>query len=1180
MNLFPLFERASVFGLAALVVASIAQKWLDGRVPASWRVWLWRVALVQCALALLPLSPLRLAVWSPSPIAPVAVLEKNAPRFPLPAPLEPVVPSATDSSSSSSPALPVSPRATSLPEVAPLPRVSPPIETMRASRPFDWRGLVFAFYTLGLGVQFVLLLRSWQRVRRMIGACTPIQNAQIHVQLNQTARRMNVSPSPRLLQSEDGAPFLVGIFVPAIVLPRAPLATQSRDLEVVLAHELAHQKRRDLVWNAFLWPVQALFWFHPLVWIARRFLLLETESACDEMVLSSTRITPKFYGALLVHTMNTQETPFAAGVADGFFALKTRLIRLNRTPKRPHWALRVAFAVALCLAFGALVPLRFVARAQSAAVSPALDPVGGVVVDQSGKPVANATVYMSNGRGEPLETTRSDAKGAFTFSNRLNAPFAVDVFVDAGARGFGHHYTFTKSRGRSSLRIAVAPGARARLRVLDPQGQPASGVTLRLRGAALPLPLLRSMRATTNARGEATFESLPAGMTAQFVVDDERDVPTRFGSGDRRGGRFAPLSTEDAIVLRAPETLKTIRLLWPITIHGRISFPDGRGAGNVLVLARRINAAEAASPTGQTVPGRDFLIAQTRSNASGRYVLDGLRPGKYYVWTYPEKALTRNFAPQTFQKTFSARMNRVDFALSRGAVIQGFVLAKGSGEPVKGQTMWLLDSQENNQYTQTDANGFFQFRALGGKQSLRVHANGQNSPPPGFVLPAKSTFDFSVQNGQKSEFEIELPTALAIKPITGTVVGPDEKPLANATVSYRRLTYRADAFIHTTPTDGRGQFSIPAEWAAHPLQIWADAGELTSPRTSIFYGKSEITLRVEPGMWASFEGRVVDQNKLPVPGVKLNASTQVGNITLRAQSQTSDAKGHFRFDHLRPETSTTVNTSGNGYSLNGIMADLKAGENYSADIETRRATATLRGRVVLANGAPARGYLVDADGSNRSARTGADGRFFLPQVSDGPIGARVYSVKEGAWWRDFWARGGDQNVVFRLSQSKRIKPNSSGPRGDELEPKAQKLIGQMAPEIQAVRWSKGKTVSLSSLRGQVVVLSFDRFLSPDDNSLNDVASSFPGRVQVVGVQRNMMPKRDPKDNFWFDRAANSARFPLALDAPLSAPPLVSGGRTSSAYNNASYAVISRDGRIVYAGLDLERAVVAASKASQ
>lgn len=445
-------ERASAFGLAALAVALLLQWLLARRVPASWRVWLWRAALIQTALALIPLAPLSLALLPPRapvaapnatlalapsqtlPLAPPSVLSPSASRAEIASPREahntappPLEPPPTSLAIDPSPARPL----TQTPSASLA--LTPPTPAS-----FDWRALLLAVYALGAAFQLALLARGAVRVRRVLAACRPLEDAAAQARLRALEARLQI-PAPRLWQSASGAPFLAGIFRPTIVLPRG---LDEAHLEAVLAHELAHQLRRDLTWNAVMWALQTTLWFHPLTWAARRFHALEVESACDELTLQLTPIAPRFYGALLLQSMNKGTCPLTAGVNDGFFALKTRLKRLGRAPQSPRRRVRVMLVAALLLSFGAVVPLRLVSRAQTVVEAEettiATQPVTGVVVAPWGSPLAGALISVE-GLDVPGDigvrgTTRSDAKGRFIVpANWVGRPAQLFASTDQRA---------------------------------------------------------------------------------------------------------------------------------------------------------------------------------------------------------------------------------------------------------------------------------------------------------------------------------------------------------------------------------------------------------------------------------------------------------------------------------------------------------------------------------------------------------------------------------------------------------------------------------------------------------------------------------------------------------------------------------------------------------------------------
>jgi len=82
-----------------------------------------------------------------------------------------------------------------------------------------------------------------------------------------------------------GGPVVLGFLRPVVLIPRSLLSSgQREELELVLFHELAHIKRRDPLWSLLCISMQVLYWFHPLVWMARRRLALLRELACDQTV--------------------------------------------------------------------------------------------------------------------------------------------------------------------------------------------------------------------------------------------------------------------------------------------------------------------------------------------------------------------------------------------------------------------------------------------------------------------------------------------------------------------------------------------------------------------------------------------------------------------------------------------------------------------------------------------------------------------------------------------------------------------------------------------------------------------------------------------------------------------------------------------------------------------------------
>lgn len=82
-------------------------------------------------------------------------------------------------------------------------------------------------------------------------------------------------------------PLLQGLLRPVIVLPiDFEKRYTPQEQRLILAHELLHWRRGDLIANAFVTALQVLFWFNPLMhWSAGR-MRLDQELACDASVLA------------------------------------------------------------------------------------------------------------------------------------------------------------------------------------------------------------------------------------------------------------------------------------------------------------------------------------------------------------------------------------------------------------------------------------------------------------------------------------------------------------------------------------------------------------------------------------------------------------------------------------------------------------------------------------------------------------------------------------------------------------------------------------------------------------------------------------------------------------------------------------------------------------------------------
>lgn len=81
------------------------------------------------------------------------------------------------------------------------------------------------------------------------------------------------------------SPCLYGLFRPAIYLPEQTKEMPKQDVEKMILHEYVHYRHLDHIWSVLRILLLAVYWFHPLVWLAVLTSRKDAELFCDEKVL-------------------------------------------------------------------------------------------------------------------------------------------------------------------------------------------------------------------------------------------------------------------------------------------------------------------------------------------------------------------------------------------------------------------------------------------------------------------------------------------------------------------------------------------------------------------------------------------------------------------------------------------------------------------------------------------------------------------------------------------------------------------------------------------------------------------------------------------------------------------------------------------------------------------------------
>jgi len=211
----------------------------------------------------------------------------------------------------------------------------------------------FSFSTIalpGFGLLWLTGSAAWltltavrlRRFQRLLRHAAPAP-AELRRQAEQVADRLGLHGCPEVqLLPGSLSPMLWGLFGPSRLLLPAQLFARldAEQRATLLAHELAHLRRRDHWVRGLEVIATAVWWWHPVLWWARRELREAEEQCCDAWVVWALPDAAKQYATALVETVDfladdRSALPALASGAGQFPILKRRLTMILRgTPPR------------------------------------------------------------------------------------------------------------------------------------------------------------------------------------------------------------------------------------------------------------------------------------------------------------------------------------------------------------------------------------------------------------------------------------------------------------------------------------------------------------------------------------------------------------------------------------------------------------------------------------------------------------------------------------------------------------------------------------------------------------------------------------------------------------------------------------------------------------------------------
>ena len=207
------------------------------------------------------------------------------------------------------------------------------------------RWVVLGVWLAGTAVVFFWWGRQWRPLRSALRSATPLLLGS-----DCDTGGLTVMSSPSAFE-----PGVVGIVRPVLLFPEGLVDRLTRaQLDAILAHERAHVRAHDNLFAVVHMAVEAIFWFHPLVWWIERRMIDERERACDEAVVRAGKKPSDYAEGILAVCRWSLESPVmcVSGVTGSDLRTRIEAILANRLGRRLHLTGRLLLAAAALIVIG------------------------------------------------------------------------------------------------------------------------------------------------------------------------------------------------------------------------------------------------------------------------------------------------------------------------------------------------------------------------------------------------------------------------------------------------------------------------------------------------------------------------------------------------------------------------------------------------------------------------------------------------------------------------------------------------------------------------------------------------------------------------------------------------------------------------------------------------------------
>lgn len=144
---------------------------------------------------------------------------------------------------------------------------------------------IFSLWLLGFTMYFLYHMTVYLVFKRRIKRTLTQPDGGIEESFRSIKDRLGISRQVLIRESQEvDSPLLMGIFNPILVIPNN---ISHKGIDYIIAHELVHLKRRDLLYKFLVFLARAIHWFNPIIHLMGQISSRDLELSCDEELVKN-----------------------------------------------------------------------------------------------------------------------------------------------------------------------------------------------------------------------------------------------------------------------------------------------------------------------------------------------------------------------------------------------------------------------------------------------------------------------------------------------------------------------------------------------------------------------------------------------------------------------------------------------------------------------------------------------------------------------------------------------------------------------------------------------------------------------------------------------------------------------------------------------------------------------------